>query len=143
MKFGAVLAESARPGDVIALKGPLGAGKTTLARGFIQRLAGAEEEVVSPTFTLVQTYETPRGLVWHFDLYRLDSPNDVLELGLEDAQIDGITLIEWPERLGPHVPRTCLEVELSSAPSSGGREVRLSGKSNWRERMNEVVNRVR
>ena len=143
VKFGAALAESAQPGDVIALKGSLGAGKTTLARGFIQKLVDTDEEVVSPTFTLVQTYDTPQGTVWHFDLYRLDSPDDILELGLEEAQAGGITLIEWPERLGPHMPQSCLEIELSSAPGDTARQVRLSGNSSWRKRANEVVNRVR
>ena len=143
MAFGATLAEVVQPGDVITLKGALGAGKTTFARGFIQRLAGIDEEVVSPTFTLVQTYETQRGIIWHFDLYRLEVPDDVLELGLEDAQAGGITLIEWPERLGPYMPRAPLEIELTSATGDTARSIRLSGKSNWRERALEVVSRVR
>ena len=143
MAFGAALAEIVQSGDVITLKGALGAGKTTFARGFIQHLAGVDEEVVSPTFTLVQTYETQRGIIWHFDLYRLEAPDDVLELGLEDAQAGGITLIEWPERLGPYMPRTPLQIEMSSAPGETARSIRLSGKSNWRERALEVVRRVR
>src|SRR4051812_13695997 len=98
--LGAALAAEARPGDVIALVGPLGAGKTTLARGFIQKRAGADEEVVSPTFTLVQTYEAPDAVIWHFDLYRLNDPEEALELGFEEALAAGISLIEWPERLG-------------------------------------------
>lgn len=142
MNLGAAIAELTQPGDVIALKGPLGAGKTTFARGFIQHLLGANEEVVSPTFTLVQTYETPRAPVWHFDLYRIDNPNDVIELGLEDAQAEGISLIEWPERLGPYTPHAPLEIEISSVVGETARNVRLRGQANWRSRLNELVGRV-
>src|SRR5690242_16117956 len=113
--LGAALAGHVRRGDVIALAGPLGAGKTTLARGFIQKLTGTEEEVVSPTFTLVQTYDTPQGAIWHFDLYRLNDPEEALELGFEEALAAGISLIEWPERLGGYLPRGCLTVTLSTA----------------------------
>jgi tRNA threonylcarbamoyladenosine biosynthesis protein TsaE len=142
MKLGAAVAELTQPGDVIALKGVLGAGKTTFARGFIQHLAGANEEVVSPTFTLVQTYETARAPVWHFDLYRIDNPDEVIELGLEDAQAEGISLIEWPERLGPHAPHAPLEIEISSVIGKSARNARLSGQANWRSRLNELVGRV-
>ena len=93
------LAAVARNGDVIALDGDLGAGKTCFARGFIAALTGQAEEAPSPTFTLVQTYDSARGTIWHFDLYRLARADDALELGLEDALADGITLIEWPERI--------------------------------------------
>src|ERR1700688_5301802 len=93
------IAALARPGDVIALKGELGAGKTSFARAFI-RARGGDETVPSPTFTLVQVYDLPDGAVWHFDLYRLRQPGDAWELGIEDAFRDGISLIEWPERLG-------------------------------------------
>jgi len=143
VKFGAALAEMARPGDVLFLKGSLGAGKTTFARGFIHHLTNTDEEVVSPTFTLVQTYESARGVIWHFDLYRIDEPDDAVELGLEEAQIDGISLIEWPERLGPYVPRAPLEIEISSASNGASRQIRLSGKENWRDRMNDLASRVR
>jgi tRNA threonylcarbamoyladenosine biosynthesis protein TsaE len=104
------LARAARPGDVIALEGPLGSGKTALARAFIQSLVGAEEEVPSPTFTLTQLYDCEIGTIWHFDLYRLDKAEDALELGIEDAFADGISLIEWPDRLGPWLPAERLTV---------------------------------
>ena len=121
-------------GDLIALWGDLGAGKTAFARGFIharQEAAGlAREEVPSPTFTLVQLYEMPGGSVWHFDLYRLGNPAEIHELGLDDALAEGITLIEWPERLGPLLPEDRLDLSLAAAPDEG-RTARLLG---WGER---------
>jgi tRNA threonylcarbamoyladenosine biosynthesis protein TsaE len=142
LAFGAALAMQARRGDIIALTGPLGAGKTTLARGFIQRLAGREEEVVSPTFTLVQVYETATAPVWHFDLYRLDKPEEVIELGFEEALVSGISLIEWPERLGPMLLSSRLDVRLS-LPAQGGRLVEISGDATWTDRIAKVVSHVR
>jgi tRNA threonylcarbamoyladenosine biosynthesis protein TsaE len=139
--LGAALAEQVRGGDVIALTGPLGAGKTTLARGFIQKLAGADEEVVSPTFTLVQTYDTPKGVVWHFDLYRLNDPEEALELGFEEALAAGISLIEWPERLDGYLPASCLTVTLSAAGNV--RTATLSGGPAWTERIATVMKHVR
>ena len=88
---------------MIALKGELGAGKTTFARAFI-RARGGGEAVPSPTFTLVQIYEIGDVPIWHFDAYRLRDPDEAWELGIEDAFRDGISLIEWPERLGPLLP---------------------------------------
>lgn len=113
--LGYTLAQRLRPRDVVALKGELGAGKTTLARSIL-RSAAADPylEVPSPTFTLVEVYATPRGNFWHFDLYRLETPEQVFELGWEDALADGIVLIEWPERLGALMPKhlsVTLEVE--------------------------------
>lgn len=138
--LGAALAMQARRGDVIALVGPLGAGKTTLARGFIQKLAGNDEEVVSPTFTLVQVYDTADLPIWHFDLYRLNNAGDALELGFEEALASGISLVEWPERLGALLPASCLRVELSSLGLS--RQARLSGGPTWTERIAAVENYV-
>src|SRR5579884_1615816 len=102
------LAEQARPGDVIALRGDLGSGKTTFARAFIRALGGGEE-VPSPSFTLVQLYELAAATVWHFDLYRLRSPEEAWELGIEEAFAGGIALIEWPERLGALLPERRLD----------------------------------
>lgn len=112
LALGARLALDAAPGDVFALAGPLGSGKTTLARGFIRALTRPDEEVPSPTFTLVQTYETPKGTIWHFDLYRLEDPEEAWELGIEDAFASGISLIEWPERLGTLLPARRREILL-------------------------------
>ncbi len=112
------LAATVRGGDLIALWGDLGAGKTTFARSFIRARAAQAgvqvDEVPSPTFTLVQTYELPGGAIWHFDLYRLATADEVWELGLEDALAGGISLIEWPERMGPLLParRTDLSLEF-------------------------------
>ena len=95
---GARLATAARAGDVITLSGALGAGKTTLARGFIAAL-GHQGAVPSPSFTIVQPYEDLDPPVWHVDLYRLEDPSEIEELGLDGAA-DGVLLIEWPERVG-------------------------------------------
>src|SRR5215469_6486758 len=98
-QLGATLAERLKPGDVVGLKGELGSGKTTLARAILRAAAGDPDLVVpSPTFTLVEVYDTPRGTYWHFDLYRLEAPHQAYELGWEEALAGGITLIEWPER---------------------------------------------
>jgi tRNA threonylcarbamoyladenosine biosynthesis protein TsaE len=104
--LGAMLAARLNPGDVVGLKGDLGAGKTTLARAIIRAAADDPDLIVpSPTFTLVEVYETPHGTYWHFDLYRLEQPEQVYELGWEEALAGGIVLIEWAERLGPLLPQ--------------------------------------
>lgn len=131
--LGERLARHARPGDVIALRGDLGAGKTTLARALIRRLAGPETEAPSPTFTLVQTYETAQLPIWHFDLYRLTDPREARELGMEEA-VDGLCLIEWPERLGQYLPSARLEVRLSF--DGDGRIARLEDLHDWSSRLN-------
>ncbi|MDP6342293.1 MAG: tRNA (adenosine(37)-N6)-threonylcarbamoyltransferase complex ATPase subunit type 1 TsaE [Alphaproteobacteria bacterium] len=120
------LALAARPGDVICLYGDLGAGKTTFARGFLRAL-GVVEEVPSPTFNLVLTYDTAAGPVWHFDLFRLTGAAEAHELGIEEAFANGISLIEWPERLGPLLPDDRIEVHLEPGPSDRQRRIRLRG----------------
>jgi tRNA threonylcarbamoyladenosine biosynthesis protein TsaE len=137
--LGASLAALIRPGDFIALRGDLGAGKTALARALIQaRLArhGLEEEVPSPTFTLVQSYETPDLLLTHVDLYRIDRPEDVAELGLAEALDEGVVLVEWPEKLGA-LPDDRLDIELALMPE-GSREARLTGHGVWSARLAEL-----
>jgi tRNA threonylcarbamoyladenosine biosynthesis protein TsaE len=128
------LAQVSRIGDVIALHGDLGTGKTSFARGFIAAL-GEGEEVPSPTFTLVQSYETRHGLVAHFDLYRLARPEDAEELGLDEALGEAIVLIEWPERLGDWLPRERLDLELRFGSTPQARRARLRGSPSWRERL--------
>ena len=125
-----------RSGDIIALRGDLGAGKTAFARAFISAAMGRPEEVPSPTFTLLQVYETPQLLIHHFDLYRLESPEDALELGIEDAFADGVSLIEWPERLGPWLPAQRLDLELLHAEQSEHRRAILSSDDeSWHQRL--------
>jgi tRNA threonylcarbamoyladenosine biosynthesis protein TsaE len=125
-RLGERLAGIARPGDVFLLEGPLGAGKSSLARAFIRALMGdARLPVPSPSFTLVQGYETPGGvMIWHYDLWRLDGPAALPELGWDEAQA-GIVLVEWPERLGALAPPEAWRVRLSLA--GAGREARISG----------------
>ena len=119
-RLAARLAPLAAPGDVIGLSGSLGSGKTTFARAFIRaRLDRPEEEVPSPTFTLVQLYEHAAGAIWHFDLYRLGAPADACELGIEDAFAGAISLIEWPERLGALMPDDRLRVHLAQGEGHG------------------------
>lgn len=125
------LARVAAPGDVIALEGDLGAGKTAFARAFISAATGAETEVPSPTFTLVQTYETRIGPVWHFDLYRLSAPEEAHELGIEEAFSDAISLIEWPARLGPLLPREGLVLRLEAGATEGARRAHLEARGRW------------
>lgn len=139
-RLAATVAPILRRGDVIALAGDLGAGKTTFARAVIRALAGEETEVPSPTFTLVQTYVTPAGTIWHFDLYRIDAPDEVWELGIEDAFAGGIALIEWPERLGDLIPADHLRISLAAVPGAPEeRRVELEphGQS-WRSRLKEA-----
>lgn len=122
------LAHALAPGDVIALVGDLGAGKTELARAVIRALTGdPDAEVPSPTFTLVQTYDTQDATLWHFDLYRLEAPDDALELGVEEAFEDGICLIEWPDRLGPWLPRRAVVLRMTLEADGGRRCSLLAG----------------
>ena len=130
--LGERLGAVARAGDVIALVGDLGAGKTTLARALIRSHLGPETEAPSPTFTLVQTYPGPHFEIWHFDLYRLEDPGEARELGMEEA-VDGLSLIEWPERLGRYLPPVRLEVRLSL--EGAGRIARLVDLDDWSTRL--------
>jgi tRNA threonylcarbamoyladenosine biosynthesis protein TsaE len=132
------VAALALPGDVIALSGELGAGKTSFARAFI-RARGGEEIVPSPTFTLVQTYDLPGAAIWHFDLYRLRAAEEAWELGIEDAFHDGISLIEWPERLGLMLPERHLRVALDFTAMPDARRATLSGDSDWAARLVAIV----
>ena len=126
-RLGVLLAKLVGAGDTILLSGPIGAGKTHLARALIQARLTHAEDVPSPSFTLVQTYTTATTDIWHADLYRLSDPDEVLELGLEDAFATAICLIEWPDRLGQSAPANAIRVELSS--EGGGRRAIVSGPS--------------
>jgi tRNA threonylcarbamoyladenosine biosynthesis protein TsaE len=129
------LAAVAVPGDVIALRGELGAGKTSLARAFIRAAGAADAEVPSPTFTLLQIYDGRRGTIWHFDCYRLDRPEEGWELGIEEAFGEGISLIEWPERLGALLPRNRLEIALTHGAAPSARRAALSPSPQWEGRL--------
>lgn len=129
------LAPALRRGDVVALWGDLGAGKTRFARALIGTLAGESEEVPSPTFTLAQSYDISAGVVWHFDLYRLETPEEALELGIDDALAEGIVLIEWPGRLGGLLPRDRLDLTLDFAAAPDGRTATLAGHGAWAARL--------
>ncbi len=131
--FGAKMAPLLQTSDIVCLEGPLGAGKTTLARGLIRKFCGVSE-APSPTFTLVETYENVIGALWHFDLYRLEKPADVWELGLEEALNDGICLIEWPDRINAILPDTALQLSLS-IDSATARTLTISAPKSWRQRL--------
>lgn len=122
-RLGRWFADRLRAGDCLLLEGAIGAGKSHFARAFIQERLGRAEDVPSPTFTLVQTYQADVE-IWHADLYRLTHPDEVLELGLEAAFDSGICLIEWPDRLGRFAPkgagRLCFESE------GEGRRIKIS-----------------
>jgi tRNA threonylcarbamoyladenosine biosynthesis protein TsaE len=128
--LGEKLATRARPGDVLLLEGSLGAGKSTLARAFIRAAVGDPKLTVpSPTFTLVQAYETPAGEeIWHFDLWRLSGPEGLTELGWDETE-QKIVLVEWPDRLGPLTPPQALRVTLSH--DGAARVIDLTGEQRW------------
>jgi tRNA threonylcarbamoyladenosine biosynthesis protein TsaE len=136
-RLGEALARLLRPGDTVLLGGPIGSGKTHLARALIRARLGRAEEVPSPTFTLVQTYGEGADEIWHADLYRLSHPDEVAELGLEDAFGRAICLVEWPERLGRHGPASALRLDF--APKGEGRGVTLAGGPEWTARIPGLV----
>ncbi len=123
--LGRRLAGLAHPGDAILLEGPIGAGKSSLARAFIRARLGEAEEVPSPTFTLVQVYDDDGTEIWHADLYRLTHPDEVWELGLDEAFQTAICLVEWPDRLGKHLPPNALYLRLEAM--GDGRQVVIHG----------------
>jgi tRNA threonylcarbamoyladenosine biosynthesis protein TsaE len=129
------IAGLARPPDVVALRGGLGAGKTSFARLFIAARAGRPLEVPSPTFTLVQSYDLPGGTIWHFDLFRLKLADEAWELGIEQAFADGISLIEWPERLGALLPEDRLDLTLEPGATPDSRVATLEAHGSWRDRL--------
>ena len=132
-RLAALVAMDLRAGDAVALNGDLGAGKTTFARAAIRAaLADEEAEVPSPTFILVQIYETPRGTITHCDLYRIDGEDGAAELGLEEALARGALLVEWPERAPGYWPHA-LRLTLAPAPD-GGRILTADVPASWKPR---------
>ena len=124
-----------RPSDIVALGGDLGAGKTAFSRALIRTIGGSNIEVPSPTFTLVQTYELPAFELWHFDLYRLDAPQDAMELDIEEAFASCVSLIEWPERLGPYLPANRLDLRFAFGDLPSTRFATLKGGGDWTVRL--------
>lgn len=136
-RLGAQLGAVLRSGDVLLLTGDVGAGKTHLARALITSLLVQPEDVPSPTFTLVQTYDTATGELWHADLYRLSDVSEVEELGLTDAFETAICLIEWPDRLGS-TPQDALTITLT--PDGEGRLAELSWqRGDWAARLSQEM----
>ena len=134
--LGRALAPYLRERDVLLLDGPVGAGKTHFARAVIQTILEVPEDVPSPSFTLVQTYDTTAGPLWHCDLYRLTS-FDLDELGLNDAFETAITLIEWPDRAGEHLPTWRLDLRIEMVGEN--RTARLEPKGeDWQTRLHEL-----
>ena len=134
------LAGRVRRGDVIGLSGPLGSGKTSFARAFIRAYGTGAEEVPSPTFTLVEIYSFPdRPAIWHFDLYRLTAPEQAWELGIEEAWSDGISLVEWPERLGRLLPAEHLLLALAEGAGPASRVARLTATEGWAGRLQDLA----
>jgi len=125
------LAAKLKSGDVVALCGDLGAGKTTMTGFIVNSLCGNDDIVTSPTFNLVHTYPWKNGeLIWHFDLYRLKHPNEVYELGLEDALQHGVSIIEWPEIIMPILPSHTLVINIGFGEKEGERILTLQDKEN-------------
>jgi tRNA threonylcarbamoyladenosine biosynthesis protein TsaE len=133
-RLGAAIARTLKLGDAVCLSGPLGAGKSTLARALVRTLTTSAEEVPSPTFTLVQFYEGAQLKVAHFDLYRLASPDEAYEIGLDEALDDGAAVIEWPQRLGDRLPPDRLDVEIALHAAGASRRARLTAHGAWRGR---------
>ena len=106
----AQLAPYFKRGDIVLLKGTLGVGKTTFVRALIRHLLKSDIDVPSPTFTLLQIYDTPKFPIYHFDFYRLKSPDEAYEVGIEDAFADGLSLIEWPDKIAPLLPKHCKSI---------------------------------
>ncbi|NBB13986.1 tRNA (adenosine(37)-N6)-threonylcarbamoyltransferase complex ATPase subunit type 1 TsaE [Caulobacter sp. SLTY] len=130
--LGQSLAALIRPGEAICLSGPLGAGKSTLARALVRALTTPDEEVPSPTFTLVQFYDTAAFPLAHFDLYRLSDPDEAYEIGLDEALDGGAALIEWPQRLEGRLPPDRLDIEIGM--DGEGRTARLTPHGAWKDR---------
>ena len=137
IELGKKLSCFAKRGDVFALFGTLGMGKSLLSRAFIQNLIPAED-VPSPTFTLVQTYETKNFDIFHFDLYRIKSAEEIFELGMEEAMYEGVCLIEWPEKMGSYLPRKAFIVKIT--PFGSGRKITIENNDSIEQKRLAFLN---
>ncbi len=137
------LAALLRPGDTLLLSGPIGAGKTHFARSLIRarlRTAGRDEDVPSPTYTLVQTYSDGDVEIWHADLYRLSQPDELIELGLDDAFRSSIVLVEWPDRLGSGAPRGALHLDFRDGRTERSRCLAFTSEDpRWQDLIDRVL----
>ena len=131
--------ENLQNGDIVLLKGEIGAGKSHFARSLIQAAMDKVEEVPSPTFTLVQTYDTVVGSIWHADLYRLNDQSEVFELGLIDAFGNDIVLIEWPDRLGYLEPQDALTIELVILENDKREVIFSTSSCVWEARLEKTL----
>ena len=129
------LASITQKGDVWALSGTLGMGKSVFARAFIQQLSAADE-VPSPTFTLVQTYDAEKFTIYHYDLYRIKAAEEIFELGVEEAFYEGVSLIEWPEKMAQYAPRNMWYIRFE--PDGNGRKITI--KSDDKLKMQRLAN---
>ena len=130
------LAPLLKAGDVIALHGGLGAGKTTFSRALISALMCAETEVPSPTYTILQTYDGPAFPIFHFDLYRIETPDEVFELGWDET-VDGLSLIEWPDKAGRNLPKWRLDLTLNNTQETRFATLEPRGED-WHTRLHEL-----
>jgi tRNA threonylcarbamoyl adenosine modification protein YjeE len=137
--FAARLARLLRPGDVVGLSGPLGAGKSEIARAAIRARAGAEIEVPSPSFTLVQDYPLPGLTIRHVDLYRIGAPAELVELGFADIGDDEALLVEWPERADGLLPADRLDIRIAQGEAADARELELVAGPNWSARLDALA----
>ena len=131
--------ENLQNGDIVLLKGEIGAGKSHFARSLIQAAMDKVEDVPSPTFTLVQTYDTLVGSIWHADLYRLSDQSEVFELGLIDAFGNDIVLIEWPDRLGYLEPQDALTIELIILENDKREVIFSTSSCVWEARLEKTL----
>ena len=139
-RFAARIGACLRPGDTILLEGEIGAGKTHFARTLIQSVQTTPEHVPSPTFTLIQSYDTARGEIIHADLYRLSGPEEIAELGLLDAFGTQICLVEWPDRLGPDAPATALTLRFEPGEGPDTRRITAHGDRHfWADRVGDLA----
>lgn len=138
--YAALLGGKLVVGDTLLLEGNVGAGKTHFARSLIQSQLTQPEDVPSPTFTLVQTYDTQAGEIWHADLYRLTSTLEIEELGLIEAFETAICIVEWPDRLGTLLPESALTLELRPGDTEDSRDVVLSWRApKWQEKIDTWI----
>ncbi len=137
-ELASALKENLQNGDIILLKGEIGAGKSLFARSLIQSAMDQVEEVPSPTFTIVQTYETKLGSIWHADLYRLTDQSEIFELGLIDAFVNEIVIIEWPDRLGHLEPQDALTVEIVILENDKREVIFSTNSSMWKARLEKT-----